>query len=74
MDNHLHQDQVPNPKYRHENTYKFMYSDIDNYVNRISTMLNQNHKLQSNIMKKNEHTRIVYDLKANFLSFFSSLF
>ena len=48
-----------------------MYTDIDNYVNRITSMLNQSYKHPTHVLKKAEHARIIYDLKANFLSLLS---
>lgn len=45
-----------------------MYSDIDNYVRKIGGMLGHNLKYPSALIKKAEHSKLVYEIKANFMS------
>lgn len=45
-----------------------MYSDIDNYIEKINRMIGYNYRNQANILRKTEHSRLVYDIKTNFMS------
>lgn len=55
---------------RNGSSYKFMYSDMDSYVGKVTRIVNSNFHESSIVVKPTDHNIMLQELKVNFLSTF----